>query len=1106
MSSNGNQNTNFNPLTSSLSHSSTALHTSTFTPNHVTTPSGPAANTSLSVSQTTSSKRHQRTISNLSSKSSSSMADLLPMDETVLSYKLIEALRSGDLTAISKIIHHLKTHFPFAEGKLQFDQTLNEKLGSPLYLSIGMAPSSCIEWLIKQQLVDINETHQQTGETPLHLASKHGRVDILDLLLHQKNINDTILDKQGKLPIDVAKNIEIANKLKSQQNLFVATSTALMHDFSVKPDAIVLLKNLFSNPRVAALVSIHHMDPNTGSTVLHEAAKRNDIDLLTWCLMEQHGDPFVRDRKGKYFYELSKDERIKALFKEAVPKVQPLTKSFSKDIPRLSGLLFKWTNYASGYKARWFVLEDGLLSYYKNQDDVPDSCRGSISMKVASVLTDPSDRHRFDVLGKGSIRYHLRTEHVAEAQRWIQALNQSKKLLDEPTNQETFSHESAPSSEFDPPLSPFTPTHSDPSLDEDLSNVLPHESELPLLLESCKTQLELQTSLLHSLQAQLQSLNLPNSEQSEKFTQHLGTIQVSIHGFKGLFRDLQNMYQDRETYWIRQCDIEKQSKLIYEANLHKLATDYDHIEAEARVLVDTLHRNSKSISKAKGKPKPLLTLDINQASTLHSEAPLNNIVSPSQSYGSSLSDEGEESNEREDDDEEFFDAMAADEESAQKLPLVKLPTSENVPSSASTPVLLITPSLQGYESETYSFSSQLRTGLPVDHALLKNEVGLWSVLKNAIGKDLSRITLPVYFNEPISILQRLCEDIEYSQLLDLAWKQTHSDERILYVAAFAVSSYASTVGRTGKPFNPLLGETFEYVRKDKGFRYISEQVSHHPPISACHCESNHYEFYGEVNMKNKFWGKSLEIHPLGVSHVILKRGHVNEPDEHYSWRKVTTCVHNLIVGTLWIDHYGDMEIVNHQTKDKCIVTFKSTGWRNKDRCAMEGKVYPQNQSTPSWELWGTWDDKLLCRSLKENSSILINTDEEDASKKNYILWKRALAAPLSPSNFNLTTFALTLNQLPPTLPDYLCPTDCRLRPDQRAMENGDYDLAASKKHELEEKQRATRKKNEESGLKHNPCWFTKKLDTDTGEMYWEFSREYWKEREIRKWTNVPDIY
>lgn len=49
--------------------------------------------------------------------------------------------------------------------------------------------------------------------------------------------------------------------------------------------------------------------------------------------------------------------------------------------------------------------------------------------------------------------------------------------------------------------------------------------------------------------------------------------------------------------------------------------------------------------------------------------------------------------------------------------------------------------------------------------------------------------------------------------------------RILNVAAFAVSAYASTEGRICKPFNPLLGETYEAEYPDKGLRFFSEKVS-----------------------------------------------------------------------------------------------------------------------------------------------------------------------------------------------------------------------------------------------------------------------------------------
>ena len=78
------------------------------------------------------------------------------------------------------------------------------------------------------------------------------------------------------------------------------------------------------------------------------------------------------------------------------------------------------------------------------------------------------------------------------------------------------------------------------------------------------------------------------------------------------------------------------------------------------------------------------------------------------------------------------------------------------------------------------------------------------------------------FSEPLSMMQRLTEDFEYTELLDKAAQCSDACEQMAYVAAFTVSSYATTSIRTGKPFNPLLGETFEMDRTDdKGWKVSS---------------------------------------------------------------------------------------------------------------------------------------------------------------------------------------------------------------------------------------------------------------------------------------------
>lgn len=64
----------------------------------------------------------------------------------------------------------------------------------------------------------------------------------------------------------------------------------------------------------------------------------------------------------------------------------------------------------------------------------------------------------------------------------------------------------------------------------------------------------------------------------------------------------------------------------------------------------------------------------------------------------------------------------------------------------------------------------------------RKEVSIWAILKNCIGKDLSKITMPVMLNEPLSFLQRLCEYMEYAQLLTEAAQQEHPADRMKYVA------------------------------------------------------------------------------------------------------------------------------------------------------------------------------------------------------------------------------------------------------------------------------------------------------------------------------------
>lgn len=81
------------------------------------------------------------------------------------------------------------------------------------------------------------------------------------------------------------------------------------------------------------------------------------------------------------------------------------------------------------------------------------------------------------------------------------------------------------------------------------------------------------------------------------------------------------------------------------------------------------------------------------------------------------------------------------------------------------------------------------------------------------------------------------------------------------VVAFLVSPF-SNIERPWKPFNPILGETFEW--RDGDLQFLCEQVCHHPPVSAGHGENKHFVYDIVSAPKTKFLGNSIDIYPIGT--------------------------------------------------------------------------------------------------------------------------------------------------------------------------------------------------------------------------------------------------
>ncbi|XP_066247528.1 oxysterol-binding protein-related protein 2 [Euwallacea similis] len=446
-------------------------------------------------------------------------------------------------------------------------------------------------------------------------------------------------------------------------------------------------------------------------------------------------------------------------------------------------------------------------------------------------------------------------------------------------------------------------------------------------------------------------------------------------------------------------------------------------------------------------------------------------------------------------------------------------------------------------------NKEYRLILPVP--MYHSDYNIWAVLKNCIGKELSKITMPVVFNEPLSFLQRMAEYMEYAHLLRIAAQQEDPVSRLKYIIGFAVSALASNWERLGKPFNPLLGETYELERED--FKIVCEQVSHHPPVSAFHAESEDWVFHGSIHPKLKFWGKSVEIQPKGTVTVEFPK-----LKEAYTWSNVTCCVHNIIMGKMWMEQCGTMEIIGHNTGYKAILTFKQARGSSKNLHRVEGFITDKLKQRLHYT-YGKWTEFVKCtdyasyeeylketsksdqkskspndspshaprRMLQKFNSLKVSTfksqnstqepDETDDPEElpkgdsgvsleipnSTTIWK-VNPRPLQCGDYyQFTTFAMSLNEVETGMEKILCPTDSRLRPDIRKLEQGDIDGAAIEKNRLEEKQRdANKRRKSKNAEQYTPRWFNHELNPHTQQDDWISNGNYWK----RQYSQDVDIF
>lgn len=375
------------------------------------------------------------------------------LEQSVRKFRIVEALRNGDTASITRAIRETSEGGGGPRQSISSVNTLARVLledTTVLHLAIQCAEFPVVEYVVSDGAgyIDIN-AKDKDGNTPMHIAAMQGRTTVVKLLLDQKDINDSIQNNQGRLPLDLSRNPEIFQLLQLSRSLFAESKIKQVQDLISMQDYKVL-EEVLEETRLKTVLDINStefvLDPVTiqaGGTLLHEAARRKNTALIQIILL--HGaDPFRRDRKGKLPQDVTKDDLTRAMLKKSPAAVAaqrgiqekavlgtasqaavaaPGDPLLGKEAREIKGYLKKWTNYRKGYQLRWFVLEDGVLSYYKHQDDSGSACRGAINMRIARLNMSPDEKTKFEIIGKSSVKYTLKANHEVEAKRWFWALN-----------------------------------------------------------------------------------------------------------------------------------------------------------------------------------------------------------------------------------------------------------------------------------------------------------------------------------------------------------------------------------------------------------------------------------------------------------------------------------------------------------------------------------------------------------------------------------------------------------------------------------------------------------------------------------------------------------
>ena len=355
-----------------------------------------------------------------------------------------------------------------------------------------------------------------------------------------------------------------------------------------------------------------------------------------------------------------------------------------------------------------------------------------------------------------------------------------------------------------------------------------------------------------------------------------------------------------------------------------------------------------------------------------------------------------------------------------------------------------------------------------------------NIVKEIITNLTKKLPSPVYFNEPLSMGEKQCEKFKYMDLLIKAGNEPSRELQMCYISAFLIGEIFLNLGRSLKPFNPIIGETYEYFDNEKKFRFYSEQVSHKPQINAYIAETPEFAYYGDTlnSTSFKFFKGSIELSFKNKAHI-----HFKKTGDHYILNPPSVYVKGLMKPPLYNDYGGTTIIQNiKDVSYRCELKFIEEGWSPNSLGNFEGTVF-KDYETIVYLLKGNWTKEIYMTDPDGNNRIdLLSLDKTQEYLNNTV------------ESYVLPEYTCGLNQLTPEMEKFLPKNDSRFRMDMRLLEEKENtDEAQNYKLRYEEKQR-----KELCTDAHKILFFTEYLSPETEDKYYLPNGKYWEDRKNGK--------